>query len=317
MLFDIKHDPRKKYSVLLADFVSAKTITEIRAVELARMPVVFLDEVGNGFIEWLDAQKVFTTNIPTIDNYVFVNGVYAFEDVIAHVVVEPVDVDNDNDSRYKIQLEALFHTSKAVLSCKGIVCPDVVARDDKTLVVDKSKSDSDDIFDLTYFTINNKPVENMDPTKVKGSVSLLQRVLCLIDQFVYYQKSLDRYAVAVTPRARKSIRSSDKIAKRLKSETANLSRVVFLNRLPVDTDNTLTACYKPSKVDGDNQPRQRVGYWKTLSHERFKNHRLYLVEKGVRVRPSWQGDKERSVASNTYRLLPAPFANDYASEVEA
>lgn len=91
-------------------------------------------------------------------------------------------------------------------------------------------------------------------------------------------------------------------------------KIIFLNTLPGNTN--------PQKSsDGVKQHsksgHQRRGYWVTLRAERFKNHPMYMVHKGVYRQPSWVGPTSTKYQGNIYKVvLPGETVEDHTQPTE-
>lgn len=80
----------------------------------------------------------------------------------------------------------------------------------------------------------------------------------------------------------------------------DLPTIRYMNSFPVDP-----SAIRESKggTHASPKPHQRAGGRRTLSHERYKHHPLYMVEKAIPFSPSWIGDKESIVMGTEYRVL--------------
>jgi len=105
----------------------------------------------------------------------------------------------------------------------------------------------------------------------------------------------DKHVVEVTP-------TPDRLAK-AKRNPANRKRpwnkasgpnVLLLDRMP--TEKT-----EPTGTHASPKPHRRRGYWRTLSHPRFRHHPQY--QKQIYVKPSFVGDKQVTYEGNIYRLV--------------
>lgn len=126
------------------------------------------------------------------------------------------------------------------------------------------------------------------------------RILGIIVGLHFYVEEHSIYPVA-TKRA-----DATKDPKKLKVHAKkpylreNLVSIKFLNEMP-----------RPNTAYGGGGngthrspvPHRRRAYRRTLRHEKFKNHPLYMVEGGVRVKQSFIGDEHAVVGQVEYRLL--------------
>lgn len=126
-------------------------------------------------------------------------------------------------------------------------------------------------------------------------INILPTILSIIISYVTYNTQRDYYAIAKTEDKKPFIVKQDekKIAKVIGP------RIIYLDKLPNVIDNN------PENV-GMGSPKaahQRRGTWVTLRAERYKNHPLYQVEKGIYRKPAWVGDRSTIVHGATYTVV--------------
>ena len=84
--------------------------------------------------------------------------------------------------------------------------------------------------------------------------------------------------------------------------------IVYLNKLPTKEN--------PHQGGGGTHSsphaHERRGHRYTLRSERYKNHPMYGVEKGMYKKPSWIGSKESIVRGVTYKVLTKETGESHA-----
>lgn len=83
----------------------------------------------------------------------------------------------------------------------------------------------------------------------------------------------------------------------INTATKNMPRIVYLNVLPSESN--------PTGVTRSKQKyHQRIAHSKTLKHERYKNHPMYGIENGIKIKSYWVGEETTTYQGNIYKLLP-------------
>ncbi len=173
-----------------------------------------------------------------------------------------------------------------------------------TVHIDTTR-ESNDYWVITDKNINQggSSVYNpITPSLEAAFNGLLKNGFILLKHFMDFQNVNDLYPVSVEPKQRMSVSGgTGKIDKRLELDYVNSPKVKFLNVLPVDRSVSSGICNvepEPLKVGF-----QKVGFWKTLSHERFSKHPKYQVHKGVYVKPAWVGPRTSDYQGHVYRVM--------------
>lgn len=120
-------------------------------------------------------------------------------------------------------------------------------------------------------------------------------LLTMVPCWVMFNDQLDRYSISV------SKNKKPKLSNNREGEIAKVAgpRIIYLDKLPETTDKDPESSSTGLTV----APHQRRGTWVTLRAERFKNHPLFQVEKGIYRKPAWVGDRTRIVHGATYTVI--------------
>jgi len=128
---------------------------------------------------------------------------------------------------------------------------------------------------------------------MKHSIAGIFSKLTLFDQFAFEQ---DMYLTSVTANKPRSPRNA-RAHKRQPWRCRHLPRLIYLNQLPVEPAEHRKGHHRSPK------PHQKRGFFRTLKHPKFKKHPLYMVYKGVYVRPAWVGKITDVIEGNRYTIV--------------
>lgn len=135
-----------------------------------------------------------------------------------------------------------------------------------------------------YDQFNEVGISEMSGNRFRTSLSTIALFMSMVE-------SNKLYPFHVT------VDNIDKIKNpyKLKKARDKHDTIVYLGKPP--TDNRLTG-------EGDTIEfgYPRIGYRKTLKHERFKNHPKFQIYKGVAVKQAWCGPEEYRFKKRTYKL---------------
>ena len=110
-----------------------------------------------------------------------------------------------------------------------------------------------------------------------------------------YLKYGNRHAVEVLLNPKKLAKSKSNLANRDRPwNTASGPHVLLLDRMPA-TQKEGTGTHASPK------PHRRRGYWRTLSHPRYRHHPQY--QQKIYVKPSFVGPRQTTYEGNIYRLV--------------
>ena len=153
----------------------------------------------------------------------------------------------------------------------------------------------------TFFGIDQRTLNLLSPHQskeeiTKGLEALTNEVVTDVFGFHVFAFERDMYLTEVHKEGEQSAR--DKRTLRIKPwATRNLPRLIYLNKLPSEHKEHQGGHHASPK------PHQRRGCFKTLSHEKFKHHPKYQVDKGVYCRPAFVGDTSKIFEGNRYTII--------------
>lgn len=120
--------------------------------------------------------------------------------------------------------------------------------------------------------------------KVNDASTIVGESRNLLASWMVYTDSLKLFPVVQTPPPKKI---GKKASYRVQVKEHNSPVVLFLGKLPTKTESGANL---PTVASHKKAPHQRIAHYKTLTHERYRNHPKYMVPNGVRVRSAWVGD---------------------------
>jgi len=120
-------------------------------------------------------------------------------------------------------------------------------------------------------------------------------IITAVINSLWYLAEQDLVPVEVTPKS-SEVNHNKHNSKKKPWMREDFSRVIFLNRLPAERDDSVIE-HTGRSVKG--HPRR--GHWHRLMHERFKNHPKYKSR--IRIRPTWVGPKNTEYRGAIYKLI--------------
>lgn len=286
---------REILTKILGTMVDDGNFYEERARKIIALPFVECVDINS----WREFYKTLAwpdsvVNGLFLDDLILLDAVYALDD---NYMFRLKYIDNSEDpetSIYRASIEMFFKHNKLGPTAGGSVHATVTIY--PKLLVSRFVTVDTAVMKLGTTTKDYKSNESI--------CDLVTKALSKLKLFNYYQDSLDRYAVEVSPSAaRRVVVSNTKHgAVRLKRAPEG-PRIVYLNELPKESSSTGNS---NSVSVGVQKPHQRRGSWRTLTHERFAKHPKYMIEKGLRVKPYWVGDRETTYQGHIYRIMEKP-----------
>lgn len=293
---------RKVLTEILGSMIDSGNFYEERARKILALPFIECAD-STDWREFYDAKGQDTlVNGLFLDDLILLDAVYALDDIYMFRVQYIDNTEDPETGVYKASVELFFKNAKMVRNAGGSVHATITIN--PRLSVREFVSVDTAVMKLGTATVDYKTNESI--------CGLIILALCKLKLFNYYQDSLDRYAIEVSPPAvRKVVVGNTKRgAVRLKRAPEG-PRIVYLNELPKESNKTPSA--GDSVPVGVQKTHQRKGSWRTLTHERFAKHPKYMIEKAIRVRAYWVGDRETVYQGHTYRILEKP-SNDIPEE---
>jgi len=136
--------------------------------------------------------------------------------------------------------------------------------------------------------------------KAEGTTRMefeMNNVVSIIIGFLTFAYLGDKYPIHV--RSNTEISNSEKKRRKKKPWVLrNAPRLIYLNSIQ-EVENK----EHQGGTHASPTPHQRRGCWKTLRHEKFKNHPMYQVENGVYTRPCIVGNTDEVINGNRYTII--------------
>lgn len=280
---------RKDVIRIMDATVKHKTISEAKAIELLKLPMIVVsDEEDVGDSE--EFKKLIEGEGSDLQPLPFTDSTYWIRDHgLFHITRSYKQVENDVVLCYSI---TQYPDAGKDYSFIGSMCSTVVLlffHDAATQI------------DLVSLTRNGKDDLATAHLKNKELVSALEQAavyaISAINEFLTICEKTERKPVIRTPAKLVPRSSGSKSVNKLKQAYDNAPRVCYLRAMPNASD--------PSGMGGGYKvrPHQRIRHTKTLTHERYRNHPMFRVKDGIKIETYWVGEKTAEYQGNIYKLV--------------
>lgn len=169
------------------------------------------------------------------------------------------------------------------------------------------RSESDSVIINRISKINGGSWDTNDETEATGLVANAIYDYC---RLLKYANDYNLHACTVEPMNKLKLKNrAVKVKVGTKLSSVRGPKVLYLNDFkPVESDSfelngsLVTSVTKRNGVKlTEGHPRR--AHSKTLRHQKYKNHPLYMIPGAIKVRSTWVGPKTTIVNGNVYRVL--------------